>query len=341
MKTDKHQTGSLLSRRGFIEKSTAALGGLALISPAVIGAPSILRNLGKPNSRFGGVQVGAISYSFRSLPCNAEQLLRYCLDCNISAIELMGNTAEAFAGAPHTSTEPRPAGGGPRPQQTPEQKAEQEQKAVEVAAWRASASMDKFTQLRKMYNDAGVSIYAWKPAALGEKNTDAEIEYALRVARELGASHVTVELPGNSAQSKRLGAFADKHKIGIGYHGHLQQTLNAWDEALSQAKYNGLNCDIGHYVAAGFDPIPLLESKHDRIYSMHVKDRKSKANGGENVMWGEGDTPIGSVLQLMKKNKYKFPATIELEYQVPAGSDAVKEVAKCVEYCRKVLEKNI
>ncbi len=341
MKTDKHQTGSLLSRRGFIEKSTAALGGLALISPAAIGAPAILRNFGKPNSRFGGVQVGAISYSFRSLPCNAEQLLRYCLDCNISAIELMGNTAEAFAGAPHTSTEPRPAGGGPRPQQTPEQKAEQEQKAGEVAAWRASASMDKFTQLRKMYNDAGVSIYAWKPAALGEKNTDVEIEYALRVAKELGASHVTVELPGNPEQSKRLGAFADKHKIGVGYHGHLQQTLNAWDEALSQAKYNGLNCDIGHYVAAGFDPIPLLESKHDRIYSMHVKDRKSKANGGDNVMWGEGDTPIGSVLQLMKKNKYKFPATIELEYQVPAGSDAVKEVAKCVEYCRKVLEKNI
>jgi hypothetical protein len=46
------------------------------------------------------------------------------------------------------------------------------------------------------------------------------------------------------------------------------------------------------------------------------------------------------VLQLMKKNKYSFPATIELEYQVPEGSDAVKEVAKCVDYCKKALEKN-
>jgi sugar phosphate isomerase/epimerase len=191
-----------------------------------------------------------------------------------------------------------------------------------------------------MYKDAGVSIYAWKPSALGEKNTDAEIDYALRVAKELGASHVTVELPSNGAQSKRLGGFADKHKIGIGYHGHLQQTLTAWDEALEQAKFNGLNCDIGHYVAAGFDPIPLIEGKHERIYSMHVKDRKSKANGGANMPWGEGDTPIVKVLQLMKKNGYKFPATVELEYDVPAGSDAVKEVAKCVEYCRKALEKN-
>jgi sugar phosphate isomerase/epimerase len=340
MKKDMHPLKSQLSRREFIAKSALTLGGLSLITPSIIGAPAILKNLGKPDSKFGGVQIGAISYSFRSLPCNAEQLLKYYVDCNISAIELMGNTAEEFAGAPHTSTEPRNTGGGPRQQPTPEQQADQEKKSKEIAAWRASVSMDKFKQLRKMYNDAGVSIYAWKPGALGEKNSDAEIDYALRAAKELGASHVTVELPSNAAQSKRLGVLADKHKIGIGYHGHLQQTFNAWDEALSQAKYNGLNCDIGHYVAAGYDPIPLLESKHERIFSMHTKDRKSKANGGDNVVWGEGDTPIVQVLQLMKKNKYKFPATIELEYPIPVGSDAIKEVAKCVEYCRKALEKN-
>jgi sugar phosphate isomerase/epimerase len=275
------------------------------------------------------------------MPCNAEQILQYCIDSNVSAIELMGPAAEAFAGAPHMNTEPRPANqGGQRQPSTPGQQAEQTAIANEIANWRSAVSMDKFIQLRKMYNDAGVSIYAWKPSALGEKNTDAEIDYALRVAKELGASHVTVELPANSAQSKRLGAFADKHKIGVAYHGHLQQTITAWDEALSQAKYNGLNCDVGHYVAAGFDPIPLLESKHDRIYSMHLKDRKSKANGGANMPWGEGDTPVVSILQMMKKNKYKFPATVEMEYEIPDGSDAVKEVAKCVEFSRKVLEKN-
>jgi sugar phosphate isomerase/epimerase len=155
----------------------------------------------------------------------------------------------------------------------------------------------------------------------------------------IAASHVTVELPTNPDQSLRLGKFADKHQIGVGYHGHLQQTFTAWDVALSQAKYNGLNCDIGHYVAAGFDPIPLLEARHDRIYSMHIKDRKSKDNGGDNMPWGEGNTPIAPVLQLMKKNKYKFPATIEMEYAVPETSDAVKEVAKCVDFCRNVLEK--
>lgn len=327
---------SLLSRREFIGKTAVAVTGITFASQTLIGAPTIVRNLGKPNSKFNGVQIGVISYSFRSLPSNAEQILKYCIDCNISAIELMGNTAEAFVGAPHTSTEPRPTG-GQRQQPTPEQQAEQEQKAKEIANWRASVSMDKFTQLKKMYNDAGVSIYAWKPSALGEKNSDAEIEYALRVAKVLGANHVTVELPSNAAHSKRLGAFADKHKIGIGYHGHLQQTITAWDVALEQAKYNGLNCDIGHYVAAGFDPIPLIEQKHNRIYSMHIKDRKSKANGGDNMPWGKGDTPVSNVLQLMKKNKFKFPASIEMEYDIPVNSDAIKEVANCVEYCKKAL----
>jgi sugar phosphate isomerase/epimerase len=336
-----NKKSAVTTRRQFIGSAAAVVAGVALGSRPVFGAPAIITNLGKPNSKFNGVQIGAITYSFRSLPVNAEQVLKYCIDSNVSAIELMGSTAEAFAGAPNISTEPAQPGqgGGQRQPVTSEQQEERAARAKELAAWRASAGMDKFKQLAKLYKDAGVSIYAWKPSALGVNNTDAEIDYALRVAKVLDASHVTVELPNDAAQSKRLGAFADKHKVAVAYHGHLQQTLTSWDEALTQAKYNGLNCDIGHYVAAGFDPIPLLEQKHDRIYSMHIKDRKSKANGGANMPWGEGDTPLIQVLQHMRKNKYKFPATVELEYTIPDGSDAVKEVAKCVEFCRRALEK--
>ena len=147
-----------------------ALTGLALTTKS-FGFPAIIRNLGKPNSKFNGVQIGTITYSFRSLPSNAEQILKYCVDCNISAIEPMGNTGEAFAGAPHMVTEPRaggPGGPGGRPggQRTPEEQAAQNARMKEIADWRASVSMDKFEQLRKMYKDAGVEIYAWKPNAL-------------------------------------------------------------------------------------------------------------------------------------------------------------------------------
>jgi sugar phosphate isomerase/epimerase len=324
------------SRRKFIGTLTTA--GLALSATRLAGFPNIIHHLNKPTSKINGVQIGVITYSFRSLPCDAERIIQYCRDTGVNAIELMGNTGEAFAGAPHTSTEPFTFPSGPRTQPTPEQQAERQARAKEIAEWRAKVSMDKFVQLRKLFDDAGISVYAWKPNALNENSTDAEIDYTFRSAISLGATHVTVELPREASHSKRLGAFADKHKIGVGYHGHLQQTFTAWDEAIAQSAYNGLNCDIGHYVAAGFDPIPLIQARHERIYSMHVKDRKSKENGGDNVSWGEGDTPIVQALQLMRKNKYKFPATIEMEYNVPEGSDAVKEVRKCFEFCRKALE---
>lgn len=322
-----------ISRRQFLGTTALALAGITLGSQQVLGAPAFIKNLGKPNSLFHGVQIGVISYSWRSLPSSAEQVLQYCIDCNISAIELMGPAVEAFAGAPEGPARP----GGFRRELSPEEKASQDEYLKKLADWRASVPMTKFEQLRKIYQDAGVKIYAYKPSALGLNNTDAEIDYAFRAARALGASHTTVELPGNGSHTKRLGDIAARNKVYVGYHGHLQQTFTAWDEALSQSKYNALNFDMGHYVAAGFDPIPLIEAKHKHILSMHTKDRKSKANGGANMPWGQGDTPIVEVLQLMRRNKYKFPATIELEYDIPAGSDAVKETAKCVEYARKAL----
>lgn len=318
-----------LSRRSFL--TTTAAASLALVTNKLWGAPAYIPNLGKPNSLFKGVQVGVISYSWRSMPGSAEDVLRYCIESNISAIELMGEPAELFAGAPVAPKLPS------RDQRNEAEREQWKAYTTQLADWRNKVSMDKFVALRKMYNKAGVSIYGFKPSALGTNNTDAEVHYALRAAKALGANQANVELPKESSETLRLGKIADQHKVYVGYHGHTQQTPTWWDEALSQAKYNAMNFDLGHYVAAGYDPIPLLKAKHQHIVSMHVKDRKSKENGGANLPWGEGDTPIVEVLQLMQKNKYKFPATVELEYDIPAGSDAVKETAKCVEYARKAL----
>ena len=194
-----------------------------------------------------------------------------------------------------------------------------------------------------MYKKAGVSIYAFKPNALNPTNTDAEVEYALKAAKALGAKSVTIELPADPAHSKRLGDLGEKHKVYIGYHAHLQATDTAWDLALSQSPYNSLNLDCGHYIAAGGNNtketlLALIEAKHDRITSMHIKDRKSKKNGGTNMPWGQGETPLKEILTLLKEKKYKIPASIELEYDIPAGSDAVKETRKCFEYAKGLLE---
>lgn len=122
----------------------------------------------------------------------------------------------------------------------------------------------------------------------------------------------------------------------VGYHAHTQATPTLWDEAMSYSKYNGINLDAGHYVAgASASPIPLIRKHHGRITSLHLKDRKMK--DGPNMPWGQGDTPLREILQLMRKEKFAFPATIELEYPVPEGSTRVAEIAKCLQYCKDAL----
>ncbi len=337
-----------LSRRKFLATSAVFAAGTSITGPALFGASGGNKN---PNSLIKGVQIGVITYSFRSLPDqSADATLQYVLDCGISAIELMGDPAETYAGKPANPVDRRAYYGLRRASQNGESLTEDQMKQMadmeatlsaynkEVASWRAGVSLDKFEALRKKYNKAGVSIYAFKPDAFRKGNSDTEIEWGLRAAKALGASHVTLEHPEDDAHTLKLGTMARKHKMAIGYHGHEQQTPTLWDVALEQSPANGLNLDLGHYVAAGNEDIlGIVKAKNDRILSMHLKDRQSPANGKGNILWGTGDTPLKSALQLMRDNKYRFPGTIELEYDIPEGSDPVSEVKKCLEFCREAL----
>ena len=321
------------SRRNFLYQSSLASLGLVFMGKNALAANSFF--LAKLNSKIKGVQIGAITYSFRSMPGSAEQIIQYCTEAGISAVELMGDPAEAYAGSP--------AGLMTEVSRENFMKVMEERNA-KARTWRETASMDKFIELRKLFNDAGITIYAYKPdAALGVKSTDGEIDYAMRAAKALGASSVNVEIPTNADHSKRLGEFGLKHKVYVGYHAHTQATDTAWDLALSQSPYNAINLDCGHYIAAGganttATLLAFIEKNHDRISSMHIKDRKNKVNGSKNMPWGEGDTPLKEILTLLKTKKYKIPASIELEYDIPAGSDAVKETKKCFEYAKAILE---
>jgi sugar phosphate isomerase/epimerase len=412
------------SRREFGKLALATLPATALFETPLFG--SALVQAARPNSLFNGVQIGTITYSFRSMPDqSAEATLKYTVDSGISAIELMGGpvndwartkgnfrpsvvpeagraggggrggrggeaaggreagpaptfapiagmmtgpgnnqpagqwngtpcpaprgggagaaapaaapAAGAAAGAAAAPSAPARGGGGGRGAQTPEQIAA----AEEERKWRMSLSMDIFKDLRKLYNDAGVTIYAVKDVRQG---TDEDLEYTFTVAKTLGANHVTLELPGagpNAAATlKRLGDTALKHGMFVGYHTHQQGSMTAFDEAFAISKGNMANVDLGHFVAATNPqgtPMDFLNKFHDRIVSFHIKDRTTMAHCAQNLAWGTGETPIKDILQLVSKNKWKFPASIELEYAIPTGSNAVLEVKKCVEYARAAL----
>ena len=327
------------SRRAFLYQSS-----LASLGVLVAGKSALAGNFfqSKPNSLVKGVQIGVTTYSYRSMPSTPDQLLQYCIDSNINAVELKGDEVEAYLGKPANPVKmPARVPGQPAQPLSDEIKTQLKQYQEQVAAWRESVSMDKFAEVRKKFNAAGITFFAYKPNSLAPENTDGEVEYSLRAAKALGATSVSVELPADPAQTKRLGDLAAKHKVYIGYHAHLQASETAWDTALAQSPYNSLNLDCGHYMAAGNSKeslLALIESKHKFITSMHLKDRKTKAYGGKNMPWGEGDTPLKEILALMKEKKYKFPCTIELEYDIPAGSNAVKETKRCRDYAQSLLE---
>ncbi|MGI4755328.1 MAG: sugar phosphate isomerase/epimerase family protein [Janthinobacterium lividum] len=326
------------TRRDFGKLAAAGLSAAAL-------RPGTLFAQGKPDSHFGGVQIGVISYSYREMkPSDANAVLKYALMDGIDGVELE-NVQETWAGAPVPPPRPMPNRPSPgqqigerRPQMTEEQKAAQAAYQDQLNAWRLTLPMSKYESLRKMYNDAGVKIYAFK-ITLNMKMEDAVFDYAFKAAKACGATQLTMEMPdGNPELTKRIGEFASKYKMMMGYHAHLQAKPDTWDEAMAQSPYNGINLDIGHYTAAGnHDAVEFIRKNHARITSIHLKDRKFPEGGGQNTPFGEGNTPIKQVLQLMKSEGYKFPATIEMEYIVPPDSDAVKEVGKCLAYCKSCL----
>ena len=297
------------------------------------------------------ITLGLQTYSFRTMEDQSPlAILDYVKQTGIKNIELMGNHAEPFAGAPESMMSNRAKMAILIKQYrneplTDEEKviaaevaAQREAYNAEVQAWRKTVDLKKFEALKALYDEAGISIYAFKPSVFGKNNTDDDIRYGMRAAKALGASHVTLEHPEDDAHTARLAKIAEEEGVLIGYHGHEQQTPTLWDTALSQSDANRMNLDFGHYIAAeNENPLEIIKTKSDKIVSMHLKDRQKKSNGGGNLVWGSGDTPIVDVIKLIKENGYTFPVTVELEYDIPEGSDAVQEVKKCVAYIEAAL----
>jgi sugar phosphate isomerase/epimerase len=295
----------------------------------------------KPNSVLGGVQIGINApYSFHNIPGGADDILNYMTQLNISAAELRLQPVEAYLKAPTPWTAPAVPRGTARPPLTPEQKAEQSAAAEALQKWRLSRSMDEFKAFRRKYEEAGVSIQIVKFDGI-DAMADDVVDYCFQLARALGANAISCEIP--VSRTKRLGEFAARHKTMVGYHGHGNLTnpeafgrLAAWEQAFTYSEFNGANVDIGHFFAAtGTSPAAWIKANHARVTHVHLKDRK--ANNGPNMPWGQGDTPIREILLMMKQEKYRFQATIEMEYPVPEGSTLLVEIAKCVQYCKDIL----
>ena len=267
------------------------------------------RALAKLDSHVSVVLIGAQSYSFRDRPLDAA--IQGFVDVGLSECELsMGHVEPEF---PH-GADGRAA----------------------LRKWRLNVSLDDIRAIRRKFDTAGIelSAYAYN---IRDDFTDDEIARGFDVAQALGVKVMTTS--ATVSVTPRIAAQAEKYKIVVGMHGHSNvknpkeyARPETFVEAMKLSPYIAVNLDIGHYWAAGYDPVPFIAEHHERIVTLHIKDRKK--NQGKNMPFGEGDTPIQEVLQLLKREKYPIPANIEYEYE---GGDTVAEMRKCYDYCRRAL----
>ena len=296
---------------------------------ALFGLPAA-RLLSAVRPRVAGVRIGLnVPYSFGNNNLSADEVLKNCLALGVDALELRSQPVEAFMGAPAAVVGPgRGADSTARAAAAALAKAGAER----LREWRLAASPDRAKAFRSKYEDAGVTIDIVKFDNIYAM-TDGELDFAFATAKTLGAKAISCEISTKDDDLRRVGSFADKHRIMVGYHGHTHVTPAIWENAFTLARYNGANVDLGHFIAGNnYSPVEFIKKYHDRITHVHVKDRK--LNEGPNVPFGEGDTPIVEVLRLIRDNGWPMQATIEFEYPVPAGSDRMTEIAKALKFCR-------
>jgi len=272
------------------------------LTAAALATAGLAPGANKIDSKIAGVWIGAQTYSFRDRP----------LDGAIAAMKEIGlGEAELWDG--HIL--PKDANA--------------------VKEFRNHPPLDQLREVRKKFDDAGIVLYALT-YGFQDAWSDAEIAQGFEMAKALGVKYITSS--STVSVAKRVDPLAQKYKITVGFHNHSNKAPNQfarpedWEEALRGAsQYLAINLDIGHFTVAGYDPVSFLEQHHDRIIVLHIKDGKV---GGPFVPFGQGDTKIKEVLQVLKTKHYPIPANIEYEYK---GGDTVEEVKKCFAYCKAAL----
>jgi sugar phosphate isomerase/epimerase len=237
----------------------------------------------KPNSKFNGVQIGVQSYSFRDR--SLDEAIKGMVEVGLSSCELWQGHLE-------------PKG----------------QTRDALRTWRTTVALDEFKVVREKFKTAGIELFAYN-YSFRDDFTDDEIARGFEMAKMLGVKVITTS--SNVSTAKRIDPFANKYKIRVGMHNHSNirpnefATPDDFKTAMDgMSEYTCINLDIGHFTAANFDAADYLTKNHSRIVTLHLKDRKR--DQGANLPFGQGDTPIKPVLDLLKANRWKIPG----EYRV-------------------------
>jgi sugar phosphate isomerase/epimerase len=253
-----------------------------------------------PPSVFGGIQVGVQSYTFRKLD----------LDRMITAMRSVGlNSVELWQG--HLD-----------PIKATDADCQAARQKLDAAGIKVSAYCVNFR------SDA--------PAELLEKS--------FQWAGKLGTDVMTTSV--RKPIVPRLDEQCQKHKVYMGLHNHwyaadfkgdreqeFEDPADFLDSLKGRSPYLSINLDIGHFAASGHDPVAFFKKNHERIVSLHIKDR-DKDPERSHRRFGEGVTPIKEMARAMKEAKFRYAANIEYEMD---PDDPTEGVRHAVAYLKNAL----
>lgn len=296
-----------------------------------------------------GVRLGVQTYSFHDLRQGGapavDQIRAAMKRLNLNICELFSPDVEPFPmpkffwvpWAPSSSTPMTAAALGKlysEERHSPEFQKQRE----DLRAWRASTPDSYFHDIADRFRAAEIEIYCFNFSFTPDMS-DTEIEAGFRQAKALGATYITSSSTLTTA--KRVVPFAERHGQAIGWHGHSSvrdpdqlSTPDSFAKVMAMSNLYKINLDIGHFTAAGFDPVEFIEQNHANITNLHIKDRKR--NDGENTPLGLGDTNIAGVLRLLRDKHYDIPAFLEYEYRGKGSPE--EELSLALAYEKKILE---
>ncbi|HMI19937.1 MAG TPA: TIM barrel protein [Sphingomonas sp.] len=288
-----------MNRREFV-------AGAATIATAMSTRALAIESIAK------GVKIGLITSSLNPLPLvpgktAAEVVIDQCLRMGVGNVEL----GSRFFGP---AVKDVVAGRAPKIPTPDYLKTRDEQRQ-----WCLSPdSLREFADARARFERAGINLFSTSTTFFDDC-TDAEIDAMFRQMQALGIK-VFQTNQTRVPMGPRLVPAAEKYGISPAFHPHAAvDDPNEVASPESLAKLLAISpifrvcLDIGHFVAGNNDPVAYLREHHDKITHIHVKDRKR--DGGPNVAWGEGDTPIRECLHLIRDNRWPIIALVEREYK--------------------------
>jgi len=288
-----------------------------------------------PDAVYKGVKLGAITGSLGQATAAPGQdvvdaIIQQCIAAKVGTVELV-----------NTPLEPRVTGGGIGGQVPATVTPAYQKSRDELRDWRINGSLDRFKEIRKKFDTAGLDLYSFV-MTIGDDFTEPEIEAVFKQMEALGVGRFCTNQTRVSA-GPRMAPYAEKYKIIAAWHTHAMvnnpnevASPESLAKVLAMSKYFMVNLDIGHFADGGNDPMKYFMEHHDRITHLHVKDVKVIGGGGAAEL-GEGVLGISDMLKTVRDKHYPIAFILERNFTTP-GSSAVEETRRQIEWMERVLD---